>query len=103
MAGRACSRAPGTARRQGFFRVSYGQRDVRVRVSEGLWGGLRSVLQPGNAQLTGPVPQGLLYPVLRSDGPNSYTTCAALLCGGARTLIAARRSPPYLVCHGDAS
>jgi hypothetical protein len=44
---------------------------------------LRSVLQPGNALLAGPVPSGVPYPVLRYNGAATYTACAAFPCAGA--------------------
>ena len=41
---------------------------------------LCSVLQPGNELLSGSVPLGTPYPVLRYEGGTSYTMCSAFPC-----------------------
>ena len=38
------------------------------------------VLQPGNELLSGSVPLGTPYPVLRYEGGTSYTMCSAFPC-----------------------
>ena len=45
----------------------------------GLVGACR-VLQPGNPQLSGAVPLGTPYPVLRYNGPSGYSMCAQFPC-----------------------
>ena len=38
------------------------------------------VLQPGNPQLSGAIPLGTPYPVLRYNGPSGYSMCSQLPC-----------------------
>ena len=38
------------------------------------------VLQPGNPQLSGPVPLGTPYPVLRHNGASGYSMCSQFPC-----------------------
>lgn len=38
------------------------------------------VLQPGNPQLSGGVPLGTPYPVLRYNGPSGYSMCSQFPC-----------------------
>ena len=45
--------------------------------------GPRSVLKPGNSLMSGRVPAGVPYAVLRYDGGARYTTCGAFPCAGA--------------------
>ncbi len=45
------------------------------------------VLQPGNPQLSGAIPLGTPYPVLRYNGPSGYSMCSQFPCA---------RKPPNL-------
>ena len=38
------------------------------------------VLQPGNPQLSGAIPLGTPYPVLRYNGPSGYSMCSQFPC-----------------------
>lgn len=42
------------------------------------------VLQPGNGQLTGAVPLGTPYPVLRYNGATGYSMCSQFPCARER-------------------
>lgn len=54
-----------------------------------------SVLQPGNDVLSGSVPLGTPYPVLRYEGGTSYTMCSAFPCRRAHR----HPSPPSTVAY----
>ena len=48
---------------------------------------LCSVLQPGNIGLTGQVPLGTPYPVLRYEGASGYIMCSAFPCSGVTAIV----------------
>lgn len=55
--------------------LSLGNVTVHMRVM-----GMRRVLQPGNPGLSGAVPLGTPYPVLRYNGATGYSMCSQFPC-----------------------